>query len=88
MPKKQRRTFTTEFKNQKIDELLETSEIGRSLSKKGYPYDNAVAEATYKIIQTEFVNRMNFQNLPHLEVELYDYVNWFNKHRIQELKII
>lgn len=72
----------SEFKNQKIDELLETFEIGRSLSTKGCPYDNAVAEATYKIIKTEFVNQVNFQSLRHLELELYDYVNWFNKHRI------
>ena len=72
----------SEFKNQKMDELLETFEIGRSLSMKGCPYDNAVAEATYKIMKTEFVNQVKFQNLRHLELELYDYVNWFNKHRI------
>ncbi len=39
----------SEFKNEKMDELLETFEIGRSLSMKGCPYDNAVAEATYKV---------------------------------------
>ncbi|WP_218158276.1 IS3 family transposase, partial [Paenibacillus algorifonticola] len=72
----------SEFKNQKMDELLETFEIGRSLSAKGCPYDNAVAEATYKIMKTEFVNQMNFQSLGHLELELYDYVHWFNQHRI------
>lgn len=32
-----------EFKNKAIDELLTTFEIKRSLSKKGCPYDNAVA---------------------------------------------
>ncbi|MGM1050428.1 MAG: IS3 family transposase [Bacillota bacterium] len=72
----------SEFKNQKMDELLKTFNIGRSLSLKGCPYDNAVAEATYKIMKTEFVNQMNFQSLRHLELELYDYVNWFNEHRI------
>lgn len=72
----------SEFKNQKMDELLETFEIGRSLSMKGCPYDNAVAEATYKVMKTEFINQTNFQNLHQLELELYDYVNWFNKHRI------
>ena len=44
-----------EFKNQLIDETLEAFEITRSLSHKGCPYDNAVAEATFKIIKTEFV---------------------------------
>ncbi|WP_427179974.1 IS3 family transposase [Paenibacillus sp. TC-CSREp1] len=25
---------------------------------------------------------MELRNLRHLELELYDYVNWFNRHRI------
>ncbi len=33
-------------------------------------------------MKTEFVNQVKFQNLLHLEWELYDYVNWFNTHRI------
>jgi transposase InsO family protein len=43
-----------EFKNQLIDETLRTFKIKRSLSMKGCPYDNAVAEATFKIIKAEF----------------------------------
>lgn len=43
-----------EFKNKVIDETLKTFNIERSLSMKGCPYDNAVAEATFKIIKTEF----------------------------------
>jgi transposase InsO family protein len=34
-----------EFKNEVIDEVLDTFKIKRSLSMKGCPYDNAVAEA-------------------------------------------
>jgi putative transposase len=45
----------SEFKNQLIDKKLETFGIEHSLSKKETPYDNAVAEATFKIIKTEFV---------------------------------
>ena len=52
-----------EFKNQTIDEILEAFQIKRSLSMKGCPYDNAVAEATYKIIKTEFVNNRRFETL-------------------------
>ena len=65
-----------------IDETLTTFQIGRSLSMKGCPYDNAVAEATFKVMKTEFIHQMNLQSLQHLELELYDYVNWYNKHRI------
>lgn len=46
------------------------------------PYDNAVAEATFKIIKTEFVKNQTFLCLYHLQLELADYVNWFNNHRI------
>ena len=71
-----------EFKNKMIDETLDTFNIQRSLSMKGCPYDNAVAEATYKIIKTEFVRKSAFSSLEELQYELSDYVNWFNNHRI------
>ena len=71
-----------EFKNQTIDQTLAAFDIKRSLSHKGCPYDNAVAEATFKSIKTEFVKNRTFTNLYHLQIELADYVNWFNNHRI------
>jgi len=71
-----------EFKNKLIDEALETFDIHRSLSMKGCPYDNAVAEATFKIIKTEFVKGKHFESLEQLKVELAYYVHWFNHIRI------
>ncbi|MEQ6391373.1 IS3 family transposase [Bacillaceae bacterium S4-13-58] len=72
----------SEFKNKLIDEALETFGIERSLSEKGTPYDNAVAEATFKTIKTEFVSGMVFSSQRELDLELFDYVNWFNNIRI------
>jgi len=72
----------SEFKNALIEETLETFGIKRSLSMKGCPYDNAVAEASFKIIKTEFVKGKIFRDLEELQYELADYVNWFNNHRI------
>ena len=71
-----------EFKNQTIEELLETFHIERSLSHKGCPYDNAVAEATFKIIKTEFVWNETFASLEELKLKLWDYIHWYNHHRI------
>ena len=71
-----------EFKNQIIEELLETFHIGRSLSHKGCPYDNAVAEATFKIMKTELVWNETFADLSELKLKLWDYVHWYNHHRI------
>lgn len=71
-----------ECKNRHLDETLETFHIRRSLSMKGCPYDNAVAEATFKVIKTEFVKGQTYETLEQLQYELSDYVNWFNNHRI------
>ena len=71
-----------EFKNRIIDEVLSTFDIKHSLSKKGCPYDNAVAEATYKIIKTEFAFNRVFNNLEELNKELRNYVLWYNYKRL------
>ena len=71
-----------EFKNQTIEELLEAFNIERSLSQNGCPYDNAAAEATFKIIKTEFVWNETFADLKELKLKLWDSVNWYNHHRI------
>ena len=72
----------SEFKNQIIDEMLGVFHIKRSLSMKGCPYDNAVAEANFKMFKTEFVRGRNFDSLAQLKVELADYVHWFNHLRM------
>jgi len=45
---------------------------------KGCPYDNAVAESTFKMIKAEFVSCHRFDTLDQLQLELADYVHWFN----------
>ena len=72
----------SEFKNYLIDDLLKEFNIRRSLSAKGCPYDNAVAEAQFKIIKTEFMRFRRFKNIEHLKTELMAYVYWFNNKRI------
>lgn len=71
-----------EFKNKAIDQLLNVFSIERSLSKKGCPYDNAVAEAAFKVVKTEFAFNKIFTDFEELEYQLFDYVNWYNNHRI------
>lgn len=71
-----------EFDNQAIDEILEGFDITRSLSKKGCPYDNGVAESTYKSVKVEFVQQYQFETLAQLRLELFDYVHWWNYLRL------
>jgi len=67
-----------EFKNKVIDEITRAFDIQSSLSTKGCPYDNAVAESMYSIIKTEFTFGKEFKTLAELEIALFDYVNWYN----------
>lgn len=71
-----------EFDNQLIDRILKTFDIQRSLSKKGCPYDNAVAESTYKSFKVEFIYSTIFKTEQELAIELFDYVNWWNNWRL------
>ena len=70
-----------EFDNQLIDEVLDGFDIERSLRMKGCPYDNAVAETTFKAMKTEFIKQYVFMSLKQLSIELFDYVNWYNTIR-------
>jgi transposase InsO family protein len=72
----------SEFDNALIDGLLDSFGIERSLSLKGCPFDNAVAEATFKVIKFEFIYRRVFNSPEQLSFELADYVHWFNNLRI------
>lgn len=50
-----------EFDNQLIDEMLEAFGITRSLSQAGCPYDNAVAESTYRYLVRYDLGVKNFE---------------------------
>lgn len=73
-----------EFVNEALEQLLRTFGIARSLSRKGNPYDNAVAEAMYKSFKTEFVKGRAVYSLDQLDLELADYVHWFNHCRLHQ----
>jgi transposase InsO family protein len=72
----------SEFDNSLINEILDAFNISRSLSFKGNPLDNAVAEATFKLIKAEFIYRRSFETSEQFALELADYVHWFNNIRI------
>jgi transposase InsO family protein len=72
----------SEFKNQIIEGIISTFGIQRSLSAKGTPHDNAVAESMYSIIKTEFTFGKDFTDLDEFKLHWFDYVNWYNNVRI------
>ena len=52
-----------EFTNKIIEKTPKVFGITISLSMKGSPYVNAVTEATFKIVKTEFVKGNWFETL-------------------------
>ena len=56
--------------------------MNRSLSAKGSPIDNAVAESMYNILKVEMVSGYTFDSLDELELRLFEYVNWYNNKRL------
>lgn len=70
------------FKNKLTDKMLDAFEIEISLSNKDCPYDNTMVESLYNILKTEFIKGKEFENLEHLYIELADYINWYNNHKL------
>jgi len=71
-----------EFKNQVVEQILNVFGIERSLSAKGTPHDNAVAESMYNIVKTEFTFGREFEDIAEFKIYWFDYVNWYNNIRI------
>jgi putative transposase len=55
----------------------------RSLNNKRSPYDDTVAEATFKTVKTEFVSNTIFDSLKQLRLQFNHYVDWFNDNRFR-----
>jgi len=71
----------SEFKNFVIEQILTAFKIERSLSAKGSPIDNAVSESMYSVVKTEFAFQREFVDFDELELDLFDWVNWYNYQR-------
>lgn len=72
----------SEFCNGEVDAMLAAFGIGRSVSRPGNPYDNAVVESTNRILKRELVRGRAFASEERLRTELFDWVNWYNNCRL------
>lgn len=70
------------FDNAKIDGLLDVFDIGRSPSRKGDPYGNAVVESTNRLLKKELIYRNHYTSLEQLRSDLNDYVWWSDNQRL------
>ena len=71
----------TEFVNKQIDKLLEENDVKRSLSRTGYPFDNAVSENLFGLFKREWAKE-KYSTLNELRKDVNDFVHNYNNFRI------
>lgn len=61
--------------------LLDNLDVIQSFSRKGCPYDNAVAESFFKFLKQEEIYRYSFSSLSELKIHIFDYIEGFYNSR-------
>ncbi len=54
-----------------------------SMSRRGNPYDNALAENFFSILKTECINRVRLATYEEASLLIGEYINFYNNYRIQ-----
>ncbi len=63
--------------------LTKSYNITPSMSRKGNPYDNALAENFFSILKTECIHRIKPQTYEDARLLIDEYIHFYNNERIQ-----
>ena len=63
--------------------LTQSYGITQSMSRRGNPYDNALAENFFSILKTECIHRVHLKTYEHARLLIGEYINYYNNYRIQ-----
>ncbi len=63
--------------------LTKSYNITPSMSRKGNPYDNALAENFFSILKTECIYRTKLQTYDEARLIIDEYIHFYNNERIQ-----
>ena len=53
------------------------------MSRRGNPYDNALAEHFFSILKTECIHRVKLASFEEAFLLIAEYINFYNNYRIQ-----
>ena len=53
------------------------------MSRRGNPYDNALAENFFSILKTECIHRVKLASYEEASLLIAEYINFYNNYRIQ-----
>lgn len=57
--------------------------ITPSISRRGNPYDNALAKNFFSILKTECIHQVKLQSYEEASLLIAEYINFYNNYRIQ-----
>ena len=63
--------------------LTQSYGITPSISRRGNPYDNALAENFFSILKTECIHRVKLASYEEASLFITEYINFYNNYRIQ-----
>ena len=72
-----------QYASQAYFELTKRYGITPSMSRRGNPYDNALAENFFSILKTECIYRTKISTLAEARELIDDYIYFYNNQRIQ-----
>ena len=72
-----------QYTSQGYFKLTQEYGITPSMSRRGNPYDNALAENFFSILKTECIHRMKFDSFEEARLVIDDYIYFYNHQRIQ-----
>lgn len=71
-----------EYAAHEYRELVESSGMTRSMSRKGTPLDNAVVESFFHSMKAELVHQRTFRNEIEAVAHIIEYIEFYNRERL------
>lgn len=72
-----------QYTSQAYFKLIQEYDITPSMSRRGNPYDNALAENFFSILKTECINRQKIASFEEARLLIDDFIFFYNNQRIQ-----
>ena len=72
-----------QYTSQAYFNLTQSYGITPSMSRRGNPYDNALAENFFSILKTECIHRVKLSGYDEARPIIAEYINFYNNYRIQ-----
>ena len=63
--------------------LTQSYGITPSMSRRGNPYDNALAENFFSILKTECIHRTKIRTYEEAQILIDNYIHFYNNERVQ-----